>query len=380
MASFKLTKGTETFDLDVFGPVKNQAGQLIGKWETDKNSKIVVKKDAGGTVLFDDIVWKFNTNNQLCLNVGEREVINFHKTGNRPFYATRDAVLIVRPDQNNIFNFSLSGEWDLSDKHDLSITINGVTSVIDGFIQDQRGRFMYHFFDKGANTIEESILGFAGEWKQDENDALKLNFKYKRLNAADDEFVLPKAVTVNRTLNQFMYEYDRKGQRFRLQFMGLLKVSEDFVLSYTLDQQKSQSGDVLSKQTTLTIKAEIDKKDFSGNIEFKVAKTDGTTSTISFRGNFIALHKKGIKLSVGFAFEQTTSQGRVQTSFAFNGKLEFAGGGKVQWTFVKNATKTSLTISASDIVLGSARTDMSLNILHENGQLVGVRILFGIIL
>jgi len=380
MASFKLNKGANTFELDVLGPVKNQAGQTIGKWGTDENNKIVVKKDAGGAVLFDDVSWKFNTNNQLCLNVGEREVFNFHKAGNRPFYATRDAVLIVRPDQNNIFNFSLFGEWDLSDKHDLSITINGVTSVIDGFIQDQRGRFMYHFLDKGANTIEESILGFAGEWKQDENDALKLVFKYKRQNATDDEFVLPKAVTINRTLNQFMYEYDRKGQRFRLQFMGLLKVSDDFVISYTLDQQKSQNGDVLSKQTTLTIKAEIDKKDFAGNIEFKVARTDGSTSTISLRGGFTALHERGVKLSVGFAFEQTTSQGKVQTSFAFNGQLEFADGSKVQWTFEKNTTKSSITIGASDIVFGSARTDMSLNIAHENGHLVGVRMLFGIVI
>jgi hypothetical protein len=98
------------------------------------------------------------------------------------------------------------------------------------------------------------------------------------------------------------------------------------------------------------------------------------------RGAFTALHERGVKLSVGFAFEQTTSQGKVQTSFAFNGKLEFADGGKVQWTFEKNTTKSSITIGASDIVFGSARTDMSLNITHENGHLVGVRMLFGIVI
>lgn len=380
MASFKLTKGTDTFDLDVLGPVKNQAGQAIGKWDTDKNSKIVVKKDAGGTVVFDDVVWKFNSNNQLCLNVGDTEVINFHKVGNRPFFTTNNATLVVRPDQNNVFSFTLRGEWDLSDKHDLSITINGVVSVIDGFIQDLRGRFMYHFFDKGSSTIEESILGFAGEWRQDPSDALKLIFKYKRENATDDEFALAKSITINRTLNQFMYEYDKKGQKFRLQFMGLVKISDDFVISYTLDQQKSQSGDVLSKETTLTIKAEIDKKDFTGNVEFKVTKKDGTSSSISLRGNFTAVHKKGVKLSVGFAFEQTTSQGKVQSSVAFNGKLEFASGGKIVWTFEKNATRTSVTISATDIAVGAARLDASLNLVRENGQLAGVRVLFGIVL
>jgi tRNA threonylcarbamoyladenosine modification (KEOPS) complex Pcc1 subunit len=380
MASFKLTKGTDTFDLDVLGPVKNQAGQLIGKWDTDKNGKIFVKKDAGGTVLLDDVIWKFNSNNQLCLNVGDTEVINFHKVGNRPFFSTTNATLVVRPDQNNVFSFTLRGEWDLSDKHDLSLTINGVTSVIDGFIQDLRGRFMYHFFDKGAGTIEESILGFAGEWNQDPSDPLKLIFKYKRENSTDDQFALAKSITINRTLNQFMYEYDKKGQKFRLQFMGLVKISDDFVISYTLDQQKAQNGDVLSKQTTLTIKAQIDKKDFSGNVEFKVTKSDGTSSSISLRGNFTAIHKKGVKLSVGFAFEQVTSQGKVQTSVAFNGKLEFASGGKVVWTFEKNSTRTSITISATDIALGAARIDSSLNLVRENGQLAGVRVLFGIVL
>jgi hypothetical protein len=380
MASFKLTKGSETFDFDVFGTVKNQAGQSIGKWETDKQNRVVVKKDAGGSTVFDDVVWKFNTNNQLCLNSGGAEVINFHKAGTRPFYETRNSVLMIRPDRNNVFGFSLRGEWDLSDKHDLSITINGTTSVIDGFIQDDRGGFIYHFFDKGSSTLEKSVLGFAGEWKQDKNDPLKLIFKYKREDSSSDEFVLPKAVTVNRTMNQFMYEYDKKGQKLRIQFMGLLKVSPDFVITYELDKRASQTGETLVKETTFTIKAQIDKKNFSGNIEFKVQKKDGTSSNISLRGNFTALHQKGVKLSVGFSFEQITSQGKVTTNFAFNGKLEFGAGSAIQWTFQKNATKTSIAISANDITVGSARLDASLNIVRENGQMVGVHVFFGIVL
>jgi hypothetical protein len=108
-----------------------------------------------------------------------------------------------------------------------------------------------HFFDKGSASLERSILGFRGEWKQDAADALKLSFKYKRANQTEDEFILPRAVTINRTMNQLMYEYDKKGQKFRLQFMGLLKISDDFVISYELDDQKSQNGDVLSKKLPL---------------------------------------------------------------------------------------------------------------------------------
>jgi hypothetical protein len=380
MASFKLTKGAETFDLDVLGPVKNAAGQAVGKWGTDEGNKVVVKKDAGGTVVFDDVVWKFNSNNQLTLNVADKEVVNFHKVGNRPFYSAQDAVLNVRPEQNNVFEFSLRGEWDMSDKHDLSLTINGATSVIDGFVQDMRGRFIYHFFDKGSATLEESQLGFAGEWKQDADDPLKLSFTYKREDNTEDVFELPKSVTINRTMNQFMYEYDKKGQKFRLQFMGVLKISDDFAISYTLDEQKAQNGDVLSKQTTLTIQAKFDKKSFSGNVDFKVTKKGGGSTTVSLRGNFTAVFKKNVKLAVGFSFEQETSLGKVTTTFALNGSLEFGSGGKIQWTFEKNATSMSVTISAADIAIGPARIDASLNIRRENGQLVGVHALFGIVL
>lgn len=380
MASFKLTKGNDTFDLDVLGPVKNAAGQAVGKWGTNASNNIVVKKDAGGTVVFDDVVWKFNSNNQLTLNAAGKEVVNFHKVGNRPFYATQNAVLNIRPDQNNVFEFSLRGEWDMSDKHDLSITINGETSVIDGFVQDMRGRFIYHFFDKGSNTLEESLLGFAGEWKQDENDPLKLSFTYKRENNTEDVFDLPKSVTINRSMNQFMYEYDKKGQTFRLQFMGVLKITDDFSISYTLDEQRAQNGDVLSKEKTLTIQAKFDKKNFSGNLDFKVAKKSGGSTTISLRGNFTAVFNKNVKLSVGFAFEQETKLGKVQTTFALNGSLQFGSGGKIQWTFEKNATTTSITLSATDIVVGPARIDGSLNIVRENGTTVGIRVLFGVVL
>jgi len=384
MASFKLTKGSDTFDLDVFGPVNNSAGQAIGKWGTNKSNNIVVKKDAGGTIVFDEVVWKFNSNNQLTLSAGGTEVVNFHKVGNRPFYSTQNAVLNVRPDQNNVFEFSLRGEWDMSDKHDLSITINDETSVIDGFIQDTRGRFIYHFFDKGSNTLEESMLGFAGEWKQDPNDPLLLSFTYKREEATgkitEDEFLLPKSVTINRTMNQFMYEYDKKGQKFRLQFMGLLKVSDDFVITYSLDQQSAQNGDVLSKQTTLTIQAKIDKKNFSGNVDFKVAKKGGGSTTISLRGNFTAVYRKNVKLAVGFAFDQETSLGKVQMTFSLNGSVEFGAGSKIQWSFEKNATSTSITFSATDITIGPARVDGVLNIRRQDGTMVGIHALFGIVL
>jgi hypothetical protein len=229
---------------------------------------------------------------------------------------------------------------------------------------------------------QRSILGFVGEWiHKNEAGAPKLDFKYKREDKTEDIFSLPKVLSVDRrpaTLNQFMYEYDKKGQKSRIQFVGTLKVSEDFVITYELDRQVSQTGEQQVAATTFTIKADIDKKDFSGNIEFRVRKEDGTSgsTTLTLRGDFTAMLGK-TKLQVGFSFNQVRSTGTVTTTFAFNGTLELKNG-KVQWSFEKSATKTTLIISASDIVLGPARIDARLNLVREDGKISGVQFLLGV--
>jgi hypothetical protein len=83
------------------------------------------------------------------------------------------------------------------------------------------------------------------------------------------------------------------------------------------------------------------------------------------------------KLQVGFSFNQVRSTGTVTTTFAFNGTLELKNG-KVQWSFEKSATKTTLIISASDIVLGPARIDARLNLVREDGKISGVQFLLGV--
>jgi hypothetical protein len=379
MAGFSLIKGADTFNFDITGPV-SKGGNRIGVWSTDKNNNIVVTKDAGGQDSHT-VSWQFNQDNQLTISSGGKAVFNFNGTaGVRPVYFTVNSVLKVRPDQNNVFGFDLRGEWDLdSDTHDLTLTINGVKSVLDGFIQDPRSRFMYHFFNK-QNLLQESILGFVGEWQfLNEEGVPKMNFKYQREDGSSDTFSLPKGITVNRSINQFMYQYNKQDHTFGVQFVGMLQVNSELQLTYSIDRQVSQSGAQQVAATTFTFGAVLNKKNVSGDIEFFVKKTSGAvgTTTIGLSGNWTA--KLGAnQLTIGFTFTQVRGPNTVTTTFGLSGSLKLGGGGQVVWAITKNSTQTTISIAASDITLGPARLDGRLNIVGQNGHVVGVQMLFGI--
>jgi hypothetical protein len=379
MAGFSLTQAGDKYDFDLLGTV-NKGGSRVGTWATDKSNKIVLTKDNNAGQLAFDVGWKFDQNNQLSITSGGQALFNFHSvSANRPFYAAVNAVLKVRPDQNHTFGFDLHGEWDIDANHDLTITINGVTSVLDGYVQDARSRFMYHFFNK-QNLMQESILGFVGQWDfVNDNGSPKLDFKYAREDGSTDTFSLPQGVTVNRSINQFMYSYDKAGQTRTIQFVGMLKVSPDFQLTYSIDRQVSQSGQQQVAQTTFTIGATFKKTNFSGDIEFVLKKTDGTagTTTIGLSGNFTAT-LGSTQLQAAFSFTQTRGANVVTTTFAFNGSLKFGQGGQIQWSFEKNAQNTVITISATDIKLGNARLDARLNIVAQDGHVSGIFFFLGV--
>ncbi|MBV9957450.1 MAG: hypothetical protein JO360_03480 [Acidobacteria bacterium] len=388
MAGFKLTKGTDTFEFDALGTVNDSTGKKTGTWGTNNKNQIVLKKDAGGETPFD-VKWKFNANNHLVINDGNADVFNFDTVlGNVPRYETRDAVLKVRPHTNNVFGFDLRGEWDLSETHDLSITINGEKSVIDGFIKDERSRFMFHFFNK-KDLSRESILGFVGEWALNQTavDAgtPRLDFKYKREDGTLDTFELPKAVVV-RGFNQLMYEYNKKGLK-RIQFQGEISFSERGEISYLIDRQTTGAGESQVKETTLTIKAKFNPKNPAtgdgGELDFIVSKKDGSTpgagaTSLTLKGKYAGV-LGSTHLQVGFQFEQVRGANSITRKIGFDGKLSWDGGTTITFDFAKDtaAKSTSITISLADIKLGAARGDARLNITAANGKVTGVEALFG---
>lgn len=377
MATFQLKKGADIFDLDTAGAVA-KGGAPFGKWSTNDTNQLVITKPDASTVALD-VVWKFNPDNHLVVQANGADVFDFSQAGpSKPFFKTEDALLKVFPDVNKAFQFTLKGDWALDKNHHLTLTVSGTTSTIVGFIQDPRGRFMYHFFDQ-RDLARESVLGFAGAWESVTSADGKpmVKFAYQRKNQPAGVFELPAAVTVNRSTNQFMYEYDDKGKKRRLQFVGELRLNENFEISYILDRQVSQTGQELVASTTFRLAAVFRRNDFTGEMELAVKKADGTPgTTLVIGGNFTGMLGT-TQLTVAFAFSQTRNGAVVTTTVGCNGALLFKDNGEVTWEFQRNAAQMSININAH-IQLGDARIDGRLNLVSAGGRVVGVRALFGV--
>ena len=281
------------------------------------------------------------------------------------------------------FTFELRGDWSLSETHDLTITINGKASTIDGFINDPRSRFMFHFSNKKA-LLQSSVLGFVGTWSEfvDPDGQPRLKFVYKRDGQPDGEFVLPKGITIDKSMNQLMYEYDKNGNKRRIQLVGTLMISDDFTISYGLDRQTSADGQTQVGSTTFTFNAAFKKNNFTGDLDLAIVKQDGTvgSTTISISGKFTAV-MGSTSLLAGFTFEQNRAGNKKTTTFGFSGKLQFNNNkGSIEWAFTTdNTTTKTITLAINvDINVGAVQLDARLNLTMEGGQTKGVTFFLGV--
>lgn len=381
MPGLQLTKNTDTFVLEPLGTVtiNNTPG---GKWKTDQNNKVVVTKNDNTTVSFD-VVWEFNSDNQLVVSAAGKK-FNFSEIpANVPRYETRDAVLVVKPNKNQPFSFELRGDWSISEDHDLTITINGKASTIDGFINDPRSRFMFHFSNK-KNLLQSSVLGFVGAWSEfvDASGQPRVKFAYKRAGQPDGTFELPKGITIDRSMNQLMYEYEKDGNKRRIQLVGTLMISDDFTITYGLDRQSAGDGQQQVASTTFTFNAAFKKNNFTGDLDLAIIKQDGTvgSTTIRISGKFTAVLGSA-SLLAGFTFEQNRAGNKTTTTFGFAGKITFnQNKGTIEWAFTTdNTTVRTITLAINvDINIGATQLDARLNLKMEGGQLKGVTFFLGV--
>lgn len=381
MPGLQLTKNTDNFVIEPLGTVtiNNAPG---GKWKTDQTNKIVVTKNDNTTVSFD-VAWEFNSDNQLVVSAAGKKFSFSEVPANVPRYETRDAVIVVTPNKNKPFAFELRGDWSLSETHDLTITINGKASTIDGFINDPRSRFMFHFSNK-KNLLQSSIFGFVGTWSEfvDAAGQPRLKFAYKRDGQPDGEFVLPKGITIDKSMNQLMYEYDKNGNKRRIQLVGTLMISDDFTIRYGLDRQSASNGQQQVGSTTFTFNAAFKKNNFTGDLDLAIIKQDGTAggTTISISGKFTAVIGSA-SLVAGFTFEQNRAGNKTTTTFGFSGKLQFnQNKGSIEWAFLTdNTTTKTITLAINvDINLGSTQLDARLNLKMEGGQMKGITFFLGV--
>jgi hypothetical protein len=371
--TFQLQNGAGTFNCDIAGGATS-GGNPAGTWTTDKTNQIVLTGTDGTMVTFP-IFWQFNSQNQLrILDAAANELANFHAGDAVPLYSNNKDVLVVQPDDQNAFTFQLRGSWKLDGQHDLIFSAGGAVSTLDGCLQDRDGQFSYHFFDL-ANVASgnENILKFPGTWRDSIEDGKPmLDFDFEKEDGTTGTFDLPASMNLDPSINEIVYDYDKNGLGFRLQFVGELHVSSDFNITYKLDRQTSSTG---ASATTFSIDTVFAKQNFNGNLELAVKKDDGTPGTsLTIGGAFTAILGTS-NLTVGFSYTQP-ARGNTQT-FGFNGTFASQTGTDLKWDFTANSTQMSVDLSG-DVVLGPVTAVAQTQITAANGQVVGIHALFGI--
>ena len=386
MATFTLNDGANAFDFDLAGNVTS-GGAAAGSWTTNRSNKIVLTK-ADGTLTIFDVVWAFNNKNQLTVSSGGAAVFNFASVaGVRNSFATVDTVLQVKPDRTQSFLFELHGDWSmpLDSNHDLTFTVNGTTSTIDGFVSDPLGRFIYHFANKD-DLLSTYVLGFVGSWQSktavDGTPLLEFHYQKEALPngtpGGEGVFDLPKAVAIQRTTNQLSYTYSKANKTLSINFQGTLMVDPDFQITYVLQRQVSSSGQQMVGSTTLAFDAMITKPNLNGDLELTIKKLDGTAggTSLTVGGNFTGVLGK-VNLQVGFSFTQNFGAGnQITRTAAFDGSLTFPAG-SVRWTFTATGTTIDLAVG-TDIKFGAVSLDARLDAQFVDGQVAGITFFLGV--
>jgi hypothetical protein len=370
MNSFRLG----TFDLDANGTVAQG-----GKWTTTPDNRILVVPSSGSQQTFD-AAWRFNGNNQLVLQSGGSDLLNFGSdTSVTPRFEARNSVLRVTPNILNPFSFELRGEWGLTAKHDLEFTPRGgALSTIAGFINSPEGKFIFFFADKTQPLLKQK-LGFAGVWRPSAAGEGQIAFDFRREDGSIDTFELPGKISVHKTTNQLRYEYQKDGVQ-AIDFEGTLIVGEDLTISYHLLRRTSSTGEVVSGETTLNFGAVYQKNNFSGDLELTLTKADGSASktTLTIAGNFVGVLGK-TRVAVGFTFSQVRDGQTVKTTFALAGRVEFAAGQVVfSLTAVGGTTRQIALDVGTQVQLGPASGDARLHVDMGAGGVKGVTFLFGV--
>jgi hypothetical protein len=370
MSRFQLSNGVSTYVLDTAGGV-SVAGSAVGSWTTNAANQIVVALADASSVTFD-VAWVFNDKNQLTIQSQNTEVFSFSTGGLYNSFTTRDTALLVKPDRLATFTFTLTGDWTMSPDHDLTFTVSGVASTLDGFVSDPLGRFIFHFANQD-NVLETNVLGFAGFWQSKVNSSGTplLDFHYQT-PSGEKIFELPQAVAVNRSSNQLTYSYAKGNKNLSIDFQGALIVGPTFEITYVVQPQASSSGEQMVESTTLSFKTTLAEPNLHGDLSLTAGST---TLTIGGQSQGV-LGKTSVQ--IGFTFTQTFggAGNQITRTAAFSGTLAF-NAGQVQWTFSATGTTIDLAVGV-DIKLGPVQLDARLNLPMGGGQTTGVTFLLGV--
>ncbi|MEP7305509.1 MAG: hypothetical protein ABJA98_08340 [Acidobacteriota bacterium] len=380
MATFQLKDGADTYRFDTSGNgavAKN--GAAFGTWTTDTRNTLTAQSADGTRSVAFDVSWVFSDRNELCIKSGATLLCNFHDD-RRPRYDVVNAVLKVKPELTAPHQFELRGEWDLLPDMRLTFTTpDRVVSTLDGRVNDLRSRFNYRFASQVAGHESHAAqLVFVGRWRKDPGDPVRLNFIFQREDLSEDIFVLAGALTFSKAENQMIYRFDAGAQKHEIDFIGTLRVSPDFQISYTVANQVAQGNQTQVFASEVVIDAVFANPSFEGDLSLAVKRPGGGETIFTIGGQFKHIRVPGgTNLAIGFAVSGGT--GATPTTVAIDGTFSFASGNQLQFTLARNARQTTIGVSADQIKLGSVATANAVGTIRlQDGSLRSVEVMFGI--
>lgn len=313
MSSFDLKVGAKTLKLDTDGHVFD-GENLIGGWSTGTGNKILLTyADAGAEAV--DVTWAFNKKNQLEISQAGKVIITLAATqAGIPTFSLENNVLRVDPDGDMMFTFMLNCLYGLDEKGNLIVSINGQSSVIDGYLSDTQSRFNFQFVD-GDMKLYPSSLIFSGSWKRVESEDKKVILSFvladPSLQMGGKALVLPTEVKVDPKKNHLAMVYSKNGKERSLQFAGTLDLGKDLTLRFRIADVKSAG--LRSTQIEIATTFLFDKVE--GTLKLAVGKITNAadkSQVLEIGGNVSATFKGG-KVDWEFSYRKATSGTGVNT-------------------------------------------------------------------
>jgi hypothetical protein len=378
MRTFSLKDGAQLWMLDDAGSV-SAGDKPAGKWGVNTAGQIVIRKAVGGESALD-VEWYFDHSNHLCLGQGGAQVFDFHELGPAmPDLHVERALLVVKPDRDKPFQFSLKPAWRLNAGHDLEMTMGARSSTIDGFISDPRSAFRFNFVDK-LEPLESYSFLFEGEWHNEPTgeDPGRVVYEYAIEGAAESgKFELPNRLAVNPDTHFLAYSYDKKGRTRSVQLVGQFSFSHG-ELTYTIERKESRDGNSTTLRFDATVGGHVGS-DGVGEISFALLRKSGSASgsALTIASKYTGRFRNGT-LVLGFSFSQQTMTGTgAVREFVFSGELQHTDSLSFAWAVAGGGGATSISIAASNLRLGAVTADTQVTVKLRDGSIQAVQAFVG---
>jgi hypothetical protein len=370
MAAFTVTSGSDSYNLGTDGSVSTAAG-TVGTWSTNASSQVVVKKIDGSVLPPIEVAWQFNDNNQLCAAQSGQPLFNFTAGGARPQFRLASNVLQVRPSNSVSFEFALHCKWSIDANVNLSVTIGTTISKLNGWVDDKKSRFIYWFRDKQSVSAPYALM-FSGLWKRDTSVANEIHLKFDYVaEGIQSSFVLPAVAKVDKLSNQLYLEYSKEGMARSIALRGSVQVTSTMDLVFTISQQTTSDGGIITKQTDIQVAATFQFNNLSGNLELLVGKVNNAAThaqSIAIGGHF-STQMGANGLDINFNYQKVSGSGvPTKVALALAGSFETDQNGKVVFSYRKDGTQQSLNLDWSDLTLGPVRAEGGLNVTQDGSE------------